>query len=269
VSLTSFIEEDDVWAYLGDKIPKPMTLRPKTLVAPARSKNNSIVGTAFDYLLRWYLQATHPRAKCRETWVAEEVIEMIGGRRRRIAETTVATARRRHQRALSTHRIGADLARSAVELARLDTVFRCGLGEEAIGTRVSANDIADLLHLLSVVPRAAFLSARTCLLNPEFNAADVVGGADADLVVGDMLVEVKVTGDNKITKLYFNQLIGYVLLYRLGGFAGIRRQPKVRRIGVYMARYGELITWTLADIAAEETFAKAAAWFKRRGSSNQ
>jgi hypothetical protein len=255
-----------VWAYLDDNIPKPETPRPKNLVAPPHSKNYAIVGTAFDYLLRWYLQATHASVLCGDTWIAEEAIEMIGTRRRAIAEKSVATAKHRHQRALSTRKIGVDLARSAIELARLDTVFRCGLGEEAIGTRVSPGDITDLLHLLSVVPRAKFLSPQTCLLNPDFNASAIVGGADADLVLGDTLVEVKVTIDNKINKLYFNQLIGYVLLYRLGGFAGIRRQPKLRRIGVYMARYAELVTWNLADIAAEQTFAKAAAWFKRHSS---
>jgi hypothetical protein len=264
VSLTSFIEQDEVWAYLGRVFPKPVTPRPKRLVAPPRTKNYGTVGTAFDYFLRWNIQATNPRVRADQAWIAEMAEPMIRDRRRRrAAAVALARARRRHSRAMAVKRCGARVAESAIELARLDTVVRCGLGEEAIGTSVAAADVRDLRKLIAVVPGELFATSTTCLVNPGFVAADLVGGADADLVIGDTLIDIKTTADNKICLAYFNQLVGYFLLYRLAGFAAVRRQPQIRRLGVYMARYGELVTWNVSEIAGEREFARAVTWFEK------
>jgi hypothetical protein len=89
-------------------------------------------------------------------------------------------------------------------------------------------------------------------------------GADADVVHAGTLIELKVTKDPKLYRDYFNQLLGYYLLFRIGGIAHVRRQPRITRLGVYFARYGYLATWALDQIGSERQFAKATTWFRQR-----
>jgi hypothetical protein len=264
MSLSSFLQENqDVRAYLRDTFPKPETPRPKVLLAPPRTNNYQVVGTAFDYYLRWHLQHLNRSAASAEWIAAHGCLFVTNARRKRIAAAALARARRRVRIAVQSGHFGPTLAESAIEMAHLDTVFRVGLGEDLIGRRVAPQDVADLRRLLAIVPRNLFESS-ICFLNPAFNAAHLVGGADADLVVGDTLIELKVTKDPKVCRDYFNQLLGYYLLFRVGGLCAAGRQPKIRHLGVYMARFGYLATWPLHQIASERTFARAAIWFRRR-----
>jgi hypothetical protein len=77
-------------------------------------------------------------------------------------------------------------------------------------------------------------------------------------------VEIKVTKDPKAWREYFNQLLGYYFLYRAGGFAYVRRQPVIRCLSIYFARYGHLVTWPLTEIATESRFRAATRWFIKR-----
>ena len=52
----------------------------------------------------------------------------------------------------------------------------------------------DLLSMLEIVPFGSLLHKKTVLLNPTFEESSVlVGGADADLIAGDLLIDFKVT----------------------------------------------------------------------------
>ena len=265
MSLCSFLEDSpDVREYLRDTFPKPDTPRPKNLLAPPLTKNYQTIGTAFDYYLRWYLQHLNRRTSSSGTWVAEQALaSIVSVRSKRLAAASVIRARHRVRIATASGRFGTALAESAIEMARLDPVYRVGLGEDLIGRRVSPRDVADLRRLLAIIPKNRF-SSGVCFLNPVFNAANLVMGADADFILGDTLIELKVTVDPKVWRDYFNQLLGYYFLHRIGGICGARRQPKIRRLGIYMARFGYLATWSLTEIASERALANATTWFRRR-----
>jgi hypothetical protein len=69
--------------------------------------------------------------------------------------------------------------------------------------------------------------------------------ADGDLVVGDTLVDIKATvRPLPLDQAWLDQLLGYVLLDR-GDWYGIRR------VGVYLARQGQLVVWPLDELLAE------------------
>ncbi len=266
MSLSSFLEDNpDVREYFREAFPKPVVPRPRILLAPPRTESYWLVGTAFDYYLRWYLQHLNPHAIGNESWVADEAVELISDPRiKGWAVTALRRARRRLRASLTNGRFGRKLAVSALELARLDVLYRVGKGEEQLGAPVAPDDVEDLVLLLAILPPEDFRVRGPCLLNPVFHASELIGGADADLVLGDAIVDVKVTKDPKAWRAYFNQLIGYYLLYRLGGFADVRRQPVIRKLAVYFARYGELVTWLLAEIATETRFRTHTDWFRRR-----
>lgn len=76
MSLTSFVGMPDVKAKLKPLRPKlPRRLSAPVKVEP-RSKRYMLVGTAFDYLLRFELQRRAPHA-ISERWVAESAPEII------------------------------------------------------------------------------------------------------------------------------------------------------------------------------------------------
>ena len=80
------------------------------------------------------------------------------------------------------------------------------------------------------------------ILNPTFAGSPDVGGADADLILDDCLVEFKTTIKDEIEKVRtLYQLIGYSLLDYDDEFG-------LGRLGVYMARQGEFIEWPIVNL---------------------
>src|SRR5947199_202146 len=76
MSLTSFIDMPDVSAKIKPFRPKLPRKIPGKLRIEPRSNRYTLVGTAFDYLLRFELQLRAPHAVL-ETWVAEYVPDII------------------------------------------------------------------------------------------------------------------------------------------------------------------------------------------------
>jgi hypothetical protein len=79
-----------------------------------------------------------------------------------------------------------------------------------------------------------------------------IGGADADLILDDTLIDVKTTKHFKLEWVAFYQLIGYVLLARVGGVNGNHTRGRaVQRIGIYYARYGRLVAWGIHSLLTQ------------------
>ncbi len=67
------------------------------------------------------------------------------------------------------------------------------------------------------------------------------GGADADLIIGDLLLDVKATANAaKAKREDFLQLVGYVLL-------DYDDRHGIAQVGLYLTRLGALIDWTVDD----------------------
>ncbi len=78
-------------------------------------------------------------------------------------------------------------------------------------------------------------------LNPTFSGSVHIGGADADLILGNRLLEVKTTVTPAITKTMLYQLIGYVLL-------DYEDEYRLKQVGIYMARQATTLKWNLPDL---------------------
>lgn len=267
MSLTSFIENDaELRRYLRSHFPKPNDSRRYPTIAPPLSANYQTVGTAFDYLLRWKLEHTNEPVCTAGRWIAEQSALLLAGypELHGPASQAVSHARRRVAKYVQSGRSTTSLFVAALKVAQLDPVFRSGLPPSRPVIEPAAEDVEDLRVLYTAVPQGWLRAERRCVLNPTFAAGALVGGADADVVLDDILVDVKVTKDPKIWRAYFNQLLGYYLLYRIGGFYGLPKRPSVRRLGIYMARQATLYEWRVRDIASMPEFEKAASWFERR-----
>ena len=79
------------------------------------------------------------------------------------------------------------------------------------------------------------------ILNPTFEGSRDVGGADADIILGSCLIDIKATVRPGVTRNWLYQLLGYALL-------DYSDEYQLDSVGVYLARQGVLHKWPLRDL---------------------
>jgi hypothetical protein len=134
MSLTTFVELPDVKQYLRLNVTKPWFLVREKIKAPPLTTNYGWTGTAFDYLLRFYVEKLNPFA-VKSRWVAEEglaILEKFPPERTSLkrARLIVNTAKKRYHSYLTNKwqkKPPEELIRATVDLAQLDLVCRIGL----------------------------------------------------------------------------------------------------------------------------------------------
>jgi hypothetical protein len=77
-------------------------------------------------------------------------------------------------------------------------------------------------------------------VGPVFAGSRDVGGADADMIIGDLLLEVKASANATIKREDFYQVIGYVLL-------DYHDANQIERVGLYLARFGHPVMWNVPE----------------------
>jgi hypothetical protein len=282
MSLTSFLNEPDVRERFRQEFSKPRSIICKNIIAPPLTKRYTLVGTAFDYLLRFNIQYHNPIA-VQTPWMAYFGIENlqcqsslysydITSSRLEFKEDPLhAIARKKLQQAelhykkyLSCGRMTRGLIKSAIFLAQLDVIYRSGYVDDNLGIAYE-EDVEDLCHLLSLVDPQHFNAKKICLLNPTFgDASFLMGGADGDLLIDDILFDFKVTNMLRVKRSHFNQLIGYFILHWLHSIGGIKPKPPIRKIGIYFARFAHLEIYHLQELINQKTFPDFVSWFVER-----
>ena len=229
---------------------------------PTELKGQSLsrVGTAIDYNIRlkWGLQPL-------------ESTVISGGIARMELFGTQNTPEERGQWAEAVRQClaGLDersdegLARASILLAHLDAGFRSGgmWGEDMVRIARDAArhgwqphrllDVArepettEVVHLARLAREVLKVDGEdTPLLGPTFEGSGYVGGADADLIMGGRLYDIKTTMDpRRGLPETIRQLIGYALL-------DWHDEYMIRDVGVYFSRQGEKVTWELEDLLA-------------------
>src|SRR3989338_393175 len=265
MSLTALLDNRDVKDKFREEFEKPWFTAKEKLLAPPLTDHYSLVGRAFDYLLRFHAQRLN-REVVAKPWIAEYAAELLGDDSRfsSTATTIIRRSKKEHLAFLRTGRFSDGLLRATLLLAQLDPFFRAGVLDEHLG-RVNQKDVRDLRNLMSVVRPRMLKAKRACLLNPTFGkASQLVEGADVDFVVDDMLIDVKTTKNLEMGRDIFNQLIGYYVLYRIGGIDALPRSRKIKRLGIYFSRYGYLHVMRVCDIVNEGTLPRFVRWFRQR-----
>jgi len=241
VSLTSFIKNNEVRKLFADEFKKPRGKIPGEIKAEPVTNHYALIGTAFDYLMRFYLKHHYPEA-IEKRWVAEISCKLteVNPSVHKKAVKNLKFAKDAYSKFLKNGVLNEDILKSAILLAQLDPIYRAGYVDENMGI-VDEDDIQDLRNLISLVNIEDFKADSYCLLNPTFNEGSIlVGGADADIVIDNQLIDIKTTKKLEITREMFNQIIGY---YVLGKIGGIGREEKIdvsniNEIGFYFSRYG-------------------------------
>lgn len=268
MSVTSLLKLADVRKQLDRLVPDYPRRISAPLVAPPVTRSYALVGTAFDYALRFELERRCPHVQTKP-WVAEAAMNVwqISMMTLTRAETILMNARCD----VSTYvkdpapsvETRATMAAHAIHLAKLDAVYRAAYVDPNMDIAESG-DVDDVMRLLDIAPYEELTNPSTLWLNPTFGRySEIVGGADCDLVSGDRLIDVKVTKNDAILPNYMRQLVSYAILGR-----GVRNDdptwPSVRHIGIYFARHGHLWTLPSAAIFENPAYEDVEAWYFER-----
>jgi len=285
MSLTKFLKEKDVKRKFQEFFPKPRFTVKKEILAPPLTENYSLVGTAFDYLLRFFIEYSYEQTISNK-WVAEnslklleitiETIQKQGEQDKQKVnfikecysqvDKIILDAKKNHSEFLSNGQIIEKLLESTLLLAQADIIYRANIIDENLG-KINKDDVKDLKNLISLVNLNNFKLKNTCFLNPHFGkASNMVGGADADLIIDDMLIDIKTTKILEMKREVYDQVIGYYTLYRIGGINGMSENNEIKKLGVYFSRYGYLHLYDIEDMIDETKFPEFIDWFKERAS---
>ena len=301
MSLSKFIELPDVKAKFKQESEKPRFSIDKPLLAPVITSNPPKIGTAFDYLLRFYANYLNPNAVSNQ-WVAEASLGLLNDIKdndtvlitpnfrlgkapdavdltkgfienckelkyqcHSEAKLTIETAKKNLRSYLKTGKMGDKLIASALDLAKLDVLWRAGYLHPKKRSKPDKNDMEDLRNLISIINPETIKADHTCVLNPIFGPkATKLMSADGDIVIDDILIDIKTVKNLKVDRSIFNQLIGYYTLYRIGGIRGMPSSNQINKLGVYFSRHGYLHTYQVEDIINESTYLDFIEWFKQR-----
>lgn len=288
MSLTTFIELSDVRDHFNECFQKPSLPDRHELKAPPCSKRYRLVGTAFDYLLRFLIKRINPFS-IEQPWTAEislkspmspilkdAVHDLVTGEAD-YTETaltnkvkgTIDAAKYESQRYISTAEISTSLLESVLRLAQIDPIVRSGYIDPDLGT-IHAEDVDDLERLISLVEERYFKASKVSLLNPTFGKASrLVGGADSDILIDDQLIEIKTVQKFELQPHFYRQLIGYVVLNELSAIGDLKPQPKINTAGIYYSRHGFLFSFRIDELIKQDSFKKFVDWFRQRAEMDQ
>jgi hypothetical protein len=271
MSLTSFLKNKDVKDAFNSEFQRPKLSYKEEIIAPPLTKNYSIVGIAFDYLLRFYIKYLNPDAIVKN-WVSEKSLLFLDlfktdDQNYKKAEKIIKTSKLLYEKYIADGILNNKLLRSILLLSKLDIIYRTnGKYNLSLDDReLDRKDIIDLKNLISIVNPSIFKAKNICLLNPTFGEASrLVSGADADLIIDDTIIEIKTVKQVALNSDYFNQAIGYYILSELCENDHIIRKCNISKIGIYFSRYAFLYLIDLDTIIKRNTFLEFKNWFKKR-----
>ncbi|MBB5939284.1 UvrD-helicase domain-containing protein [Streptomyces zagrosensis] len=129
--------------------------------------------------------------------------------------------------------------RNLLTLAQADTTL------QNLVAAVPAYVLEDIAEQVALAhePFAPFrrLPAEQRVCGPVFTGSADLGGADADFIVGGLLIDCKATTrPHKLDRTAVQQLAGYLLLDYDDAYG-------IDRVGFYLSRQGALITWEVSE----------------------
>jgi hypothetical protein len=254
-----------------------------------------LLGTAFDYLLRFELQRRAPHAISRrlvaesvpdriwqkgtyihlskddkgvvslggmhgDPYELEELAKEVAERTRKVVEKAKAAIAAYLKTKEPDRSTQAALAGHAIRLAKLEDFVRSYRFDNSFED-ADPEDVEELIDLLAVVPWDDLLHDKVLLLNPTFGeSSSLVGGADADLIQGDTLIDFKTIKTAEVKPEYLNQLLGYLLLDR-----NQRRTdqtfPEIKRLALYFTRHGHVWVQDVTFWTSNPDFPELERWF--------
>jgi hypothetical protein len=127
---------------------------------------------------------------------------------------------------------------------------------------VDVETINELQALTGLPKSKMFTSKKSIHLNPEFGiGSDLVGGAAADLIIDDTLIDIKTISTLEFSITHYRQLIGYWILSKIGKINQTEK-VQINNIGIYFARHGILKIIPVSQFENLPSFSDFINWFE-------
>lgn len=232
--------------------PRPTVLVP----SDPQGMHPSLMGTAIDLAIRFSLSA-RGWYRAQDSLMADECLAALAEINAPAHIEASARARSEEARALvqvfsPDDALSDAAARGCLLLASLESVSRGG--EEALralDAEPSLAAVAELQALFALVPWSRLRPERWGVLNPTFGVGShLVGGADADIALDDMLIEIKAVKEQAIDLDHIRQLVGYAVLAERFGIDD-HGPVQIDRLAIYFARAGHLFEFPLSAAVAD------------------
>jgi len=263
LSLSSHIKgKTPIGQFLLDSIIIPK-LPPSAIEEPSikhEGRRWGLIGTAFDYLVRMSL--TSRKGVGFEPKIAIVAIKKyLISSECRFARNVILTgiecsscaACKHYEKFSDCHEISQvaikqknirKMAATSLSFARLDGFYRPPhfWDDEWFSRKTDSDDIRELLELHELWSRCFVLPKGKLLLNPSFDSSPLLGGADADLIVNQTIIDWKVVNDpRRDLRTSLAQLLGYSLLSNLDG-------KPLETCTLYFARHGIQFSLPISEI---------------------
>ncbi|WP_287787373.1 hypothetical protein [Acidiphilium sp.] len=258
MSLTSMYKQHPEFrAWFKNIWPKvPITLSNDIIVESRFGQGHgAIIGTAFDYLLRFKIEKINPGVVHQKEWISEGYYEKYRAYEEvkeafpeelvnhiLLVKKIIIKARNNQKKYISGKISLCNLCNDALALASIDTVYRTGMFQDRVG-EVNEEHIDELKQMVELVDDKKFIVKNTAILNPTFEEASrLVGGADADLILDNTLLDIKTSKNLATKRSMFDQIIGYFILSKIQGVYNIDN------LGIYFARFNEIWSISIEDL---------------------
>ena len=222
-------------------------------IVPSEPVAWSLVGAAFDYRVRYLFTITPPERLVAASGAARQFEVAYANL---AAQLTRFTADNHPCGNLMSINAEAELARYCYVLAIYESLFRAAIVNSPLYDLrydASANEqlalappaaVADLVSLCgAAVIELSQQFDKPMIANPTFLGSNDVGGADADLIVDNCLIDIKTTKSRSLDRETAYQLVGYLLL-------DYKNEYHIERLGFYMSRIPAFISWPVDDAIA-------------------
>lgn len=262
MSLSSFIDTQEMRYMFRRYFYKPRIPYGKTIKAKLLTDNYFLVGTAFDYLLRFFVEYHNKDKTITTEWIANLGVDFLRTKRQvGIGERIIRDSNECYNAYMSTGVFCNSLAESVLLLAQLEEPYRSGVVVDGFG-KVDKKDVQDICNLYSLLEPSMWKVQKVCIQNPIFGrASSIVGAADADLIIDNMLIDIKVVQREGIQRDYFNQILGYLILFSIDGVDELPKEHIIDQLCFYSARYGEMYKYDISTIISTDAFIEFRKWF--------
>lgn len=256
MSLKKFVQNKEVREMLKETFFKPKIEYSKDIKAKAYCSNTGIIGTAFDYLLRFYVERINEGRVVSGLLLVEQMVPYLHDDLRTEAIVQLKMLKESKEEFMRIKGLNDELIITLLQISHFDIMYRSKTVDyfpDDIG-KVDIDAILEMKELYKLLDENDWKCSQRCVLNPHFEKASLlVNGADADIILDDMLVDIKVIQQPGMSREIFNQLLGYYTLYRIGGFDKDGRFP-INRVAIYSARYGEFLKYDIESLMSNNTY---------------
>jgi len=254
MSLTQIVEASNSKKFLKQFLNKPKMESFTNSVEPSTNRY-SRMGVAFDYAFRFGLKhRLGEKANSRSGLVAEASVhivvkEMYPEYYLRYSGKLEEAVFWMDEFEISQSEEGRIAAKAAFELADLEPIFRTKMVFPF--PEITESEVDELIALYDLIDFTIFEDSEHVFLNPVFGEGSrKVGGADGDIIVDDMLIDIKTTKHTKFTPEMLRQLVGYSLLANRFGINdedGNIIINEIKKMAVYFSRSGRLFVMDLDE----------------------